>query len=574
MRAVAAAAPGALAAASLIAGTGFDGIDAAESFCACMPPDGAIAASPSYLLATVNTAFAIWDKSGHPLLGSPTSLSGLFGGCLATYPHMSDPFADYDAANQRFVLGILTYDDGYNSSLCLAVSQTSDPTAHWNVYSFPASSTPNNDLLDFPRAAIASNAIYVSGNLYHYQPGTPLCPNGFCFLGTGLYAYDKTQMYQGQPASSLGYTIAGFDSLAPARTVGISDPAYASGADYLTAADNTCSVVTCNTVRLWKWNAFAGAAPTYQGSVTVTDYGEPPDAVQPGTSATIDTNDARALGAYWAYDTVSGDTIYGAHTIGCNPGTGTVACVQWYRLGNLDATPVLLQQGIVAGNGEDRFYPNLAVDRAGDMTIAYAYSSGSEYAGIRYTGLASDDTPEPEAVLKAGEGTIDGSRYGDFAGEVVDPDGCTVWHFAEYARAGSLWGTWAGSFRFAGCAAPGPGASPSPTSTVALPAATAVPPTSTPPNTATPTAQAAASPTRAPTGADAPSPTATSTDTATPAVTARPTDIPSPTATAADTPSPTPAATAMGTASPDPTATEFASSTLTPAPTGAARPAP
>jgi hypothetical protein len=402
MRPVSAAAPGALAAANLISGAGFDGIDAAESFCACKPPDGAIAASPTYLLATVNTAFAVWDKSGHPLLGGPTSLSSLFGGCLATYPHMSDPFTDYDAADQRFVLGILTFDDGYNSSICMAVSQTSDPTMQWNVYSFPVSSTPNNDLLDFPRPAIAANAIYVGGNLFHYQPGNPFCPNGFCFLGAGLYAYDKTPMYQGQPTRSLGYTISNHDTLIPARTVGISDPAYSSGAEYFTAADNSCPMVTCNTIRLWKWNAFDGAAPTYQGSVTVNDYGQPPDAVQPGTNATIDTNDARALGAYWAYDTVSGDTIYGAHTIGCNPGGGTVACVQWYRLGHLEGTPVLLQQGILAGNGQYRFYPNLAVDGVGDMTIGYAYSSSSEYAGIRYTGLASDGTPQPEAVLKAG----------------------------------------------------------------------------------------------------------------------------------------------------------------------------
>jgi hypothetical protein len=217
--------------------------------------------------------------------------------------------------------------------------------------------------------------------------------------------------------------------------------------------------------------------------VTVSDYAEPPNAVQPGTSATIDTNDARELGAYWLYDTTNGATIYGAHTIGCNPGGGTVACVQWYRLGHLDTTPVLVQQGILAGNGQYRFFPNVAVDSAGDMAIGYAYSSSSEYAGVRYTGLASDGTPEPEAVLKAGEGTIDGSRYGDFAGEVVDPDGCTIWHFEEYARAGALWGTWAGSFRFSSCAGTAPTATPPPTNTGVTPTSTPRLPTSTPTNT-------------------------------------------------------------------------------------------
>jgi len=436
--AVAAAAAGPL---TPTTGTGFDGINSAESACGCYPPDGAIAVGPNHVVAAVNTAFKIWNKSGG-LLAGPIALGSFFNAnpnCLA---NDSDPSADYDAAAGRFILETLTYDSAYNSSMCIAVSLTGDPTGSWFVYAFPV--TPANDLLDFPHIAIGSDAIYLAGNQFQ---------NGSTFTGAQVYAYNKSQMYAGQPAASLSYNVgnnaAGHaaDTLYPARAVGT------AGTAYFTAADN-CN---CSSISLWKWSTpFGTSSFTLQGGVTVTAYSQPPNALQPGSRAgTINTNDTRELGAHWF-----NGTVYGAHTIGCNPGLGTVACVQWHQLGNLDGAPTLVQQGTLAGDGQYRFYPNLAVNSSGDMTLGYAYSSSTEYAGIRYTGRLAGDpagTLQPEGVVKPGEASVNGGRYGDYAGEVVDPDGCTVWHFEEYAKSGYLWGTWAGSFRFTGCvAAPTP----------------------------------------------------------------------------------------------------------------------
>ena len=97
----------ALAAAPTL-GTGFDGINDAESSCGCLPPDGAIAAGPNHLVGAVNTAFKVWDKSGNVAPGFPKSLASLFAGstCLGS---ISDPFAEYDPVADRFVLGALTY---------------------------------------------------------------------------------------------------------------------------------------------------------------------------------------------------------------------------------------------------------------------------------------------------------------------------------------------------------------------------------------------------------------------------------------------------------------------------------
>jgi hypothetical protein len=508
------------------AGIGFDGISAAESACGCLPPDGAIAVGPSHIVAAVNTAFKIWDKSGNLAAGYPKSLASLFTNpsCLA---NITDPFAEYDPATDRFMLGALTYDSASSSVVCVAVSQTADPTSAWQVYGFTV--TPADVLFDFPHATIGSDAIYVTGNEYQ---------NGKTYIGARIYAFNKSQMYAAQPAASMfvdvGNNAAGklADTLTPARGANVPNTAY------FIAADN--SACPCSNVSVWKWsNPFTSSSFTLQGGVSVTAYGQPPNAQQPGRhTGAIVTNDAGNLGAYWY-----GGTVYGAHTIGVNPGAGTVAGVQWYQVGSVDGTPSLLQQGLIATNGQYRFFPNLSVDHAGDMTLAYAYASKVDFAGLRYTGrLVSDlaGTLQAEAVLKTGEQSVNGSRYGDYAGQALDSDGCTVWHFEEYARAASLWGTWVGSMRATSCAGT---ATPTPTSTLTnTPTNSPTPtvtrtPTPTLTDTATPTVTRTATPTvtdtATPTLTDTPTPTVTSTPTPTM------TDTPTPTVTDSPTPTPT-----------------------------------
>ena len=441
-------APGSPTSLAPTTGPGFDGISSAESFCGCYPPDGAIGVGPNYVVGAVNTAFKVWNKAGAVLVPG-TALSSLFSKNAACLPNISDPGVQYDAAaGGHFVLEGLTYDSAFNSSICMAVSVTGDPTGSYWVYGFTVS--PAGDLLDFPQIAIGSDAVYLTGNQFQ---------NGTTYAGARVYAYNKSQLFAGQPATSVyhdvGNDAAGFiaDSLYPTKGVTAANTAYFLGADN--------NFATGNNISLWKWNSPFGVNTfTLQGGVTVTSYAQPPKAVEPG--GTTDSGDVRNLGAGY-YN----GTVYGIHTIGCNPGGGTVPCVQWYQLGNVDGAPSLVQQGIVGGSGQSRYYPNLSVDRSGDMLAAYAYASGTEYPGVRHTGrLATDPagTVQAEAVMKAGEAFINGTRYGDYAGQQLDIDGCTVWHLEEYAKAGVLWGTWIGSMKFAGCGTPDFALSVSPSS--------------------------------------------------------------------------------------------------------------
>jgi hypothetical protein len=532
-------------------GVGFDGIDDAESFCGgCLPPDGAIAVGLQHVLGAVNTAFKIWNKSGVLFAGYPKSLASLLSnpGCL---PNISDPFAEYDATSDRFMAGALTYDAAFNSAVCVAVSQNGDPTGVWNVYAFAV--TPGSDLLDFPHATIGSDAIYVTGNQFQ---------NGKTFIGARIYAYNKPQMYAGQPTTpvfvDVGNTASGklADTLTPARGLQTASTAY------FIAADN--AGCPCSAIDLWRWSGPFGASSfTLQGAVTVATYGQPPNALQPGRHAgTIATNDAGNLAASWR-----AGTLYGAHTIGVDRGGGTVAGVQWYQLGNLDGSPTLLQQGVQATNGQYRFFPNLSADSVGDVVMAYAYSSSADTAGIRYAARLASDAPgtlEAEGVIEAGQTSVNGSRWGDYAGDAVDPNGCTLWHLEEYARAGSLWGTWVASLGFASCG----GATPTPTNS---PTATSTP---TPTRTATPTATNTPVPTNTslPTATSTPTEMSTLTPTPTPTISPTATSTPTPTRTATPTATNTPTATATRTATATASSTPTPTSTFTPTPTNTAVP--
>ena len=443
------------------------------------------------MLAVVNTAFQVWTRStpGSAWTRIPVNddLNALFEYCVSQVSlfglgALSDPSVDYDPAYQRFIITAIAFDQlTYDSSLCIGVttgagvdpsviSDSGGGTGNWHVYNAPVPS-PNplfySALLDFPRAVVSSDpgtndAIYVAGNLI-------LTPDfGFTvyFYNAQVYAFPKLSMYQGLASitgklRNVGNNAAGLpaDSLTPARAVGAPLTAY-----FLSADNNGCSATgPCSTISLWRWyDPFGADRFTLQGGVTVTPYSQPPAADQPGSPGSITTNDVRNLAAYW-----SNNTVFGAHTIAWNPGTGTVPSVQWYQLGNLDARPILAQQNILSTSGEARYFPSLAVDRSGNLGLAYAYSSPSAYAGLRATGVDASGTVGGEAVIQEGVSTIDGSRYGDFAGTAVDPgDGRTFWHFEEYAD-GSQWGTWVGAFQVA--SAPDFTISASPTSQTVAP---------------------------------------------------------------------------------------------------------
>ena len=470
---VAPASPGALVSSSVVAG--FDGID--QNSTSADPPDGALAVSNRYIVEAVNSALSVWtknyDQTGR--LSTVTrvvfaaDLDGLLGAnpnCLSgannLFGLVSDPSVDYDATNDRFLLSMISFDQlAFTSSLCVAVTQSGDPSGNWFVYAFPIS--PAASLFDFPRAVIGSDGqFYVTGNLFVCCDvlGNPVLDHA------RVYAFKTSDMYVGGQTTPRFVVVGNdpqtnmpADSLTPARAVGVSGM-------YFVSASNPASPDVGSTITLWKWSdPFGSNLFTQQGAVTVSPYTQPPAALQLGgfpagvTNCTqsgancVETNDARNLTAYW-----SGSTVWAAHSAGCAQGGTPVACVQWYQLGNLDGAPTLLQQGIVddpSNPGRYRYYPSLAVDQNANVALAYAYSSTTEYPGVAYTTVSPSGTQGAEVVLKVGATTFVSPRYGDYFATALDPhDGLTIWNAQEYAKGATAWGTWISSIQIGAAPVP------------------------------------------------------------------------------------------------------------------------
>ena len=156
-----------------------------------VPPDPELAAGPNHLIAVVNVAFEIYDKTGFSLQ-LPTTFES-FMGVNSKCTNVFDPNALYDEANDRFILGIATGGGYY----CVAVSQTSDPTGSWNIYAFQTAT--GAEFFDYPHAGVGRDAIFVGSNIFQRT-----------FKEGRIFALDKTAMYAGQPAT---YVIRGLGSL-------------------------------------------------------------------------------------------------------------------------------------------------------------------------------------------------------------------------------------------------------------------------------------------------------------------------------------------------------------------------
>mgnify|MGYP001344906830 FL=1 len=367
------------------AGASFDSIDYTEC---CggggnVPPDPELAVGPSHVIAVVNVALEIYNKSGTSLVG-PTTFASFFASdpnCTGVF----DPNALYDEEADRYMVGI----DADGFYYCIGVSQTGDPTGNWNIYSFPTAS--GNDFFDYPHAGVGRDAIYMGANIFNTG-----------FKESRVWAFDKWAMYNGTSAAGVSKPLpTSEDTPQPLNLHGWQQGTWpGSGPHYFfTETDYNGATYT-----VWSWaNPFSGTSPGNVGTVNLTTFtgvsaGMPVNVPQNGGQA-IQANDYRPQdfeyrnGYAWSISTVA-----------CNPGGGTVNCIRWAKIN--PATATIVEAGVYGSTGQHRFFGDLAVNHCGDMAVGYTKSSSSMWPSIFYTGRKAGDaagTLQAESQLKAGE---------------------------------------------------------------------------------------------------------------------------------------------------------------------------
>lgn len=441
----------------------FDGLSGTAS-----PPDPNGAVGPNHYVETVNFSVGVFTKTGVPLLNVPLGsvFSGL-PGIHACEGNHGDPVVLHDQLADRWVFMQFTA-TAAPFYLCLAISQTPDPTGSYFLYAF---STGAN-FPDYPKLGLWTGGYLASTREFNGRSGP--------FVGAGTYAFDRGKMLTGDPtavALKVLLTTAGGawrpgDGLLPADLDGTVVPPDPALGYFIGTRDNGGGMgAPSDAVNVFhfQWDFATGTATlNLAASPAVTAFdsifpcsGTPARECVPqkATSQKVDVLSYRqrplhraAYRNYGSYESLVTNQSVEA--------TAGRAGVRWYELRALrTTTPTVAQQGTYApADGIHRWMGSIAHDRSRNMALGYSVSSSTIFPGIRYTGRLSTDPlntlPQGEAVLHAGTGSQTGSpRWGDYTSMTIDPtDDCTYWYVNEYfAVTGSTWKTRIGSFQFPGC---------------------------------------------------------------------------------------------------------------------------
>ena len=426
----------------------FDGINDAQggSF---VPPDTNASVGGTQVVETVNVAYAVYDKTnGHQIM-APKSLATLYsplGGVCAT-GNLSDPIVNYDKAAGRWVVSIIAFNNNFSqNALCVGVSNTSDATGTYHLYSF----SYGNVLPDYPKVGVWPDAYYVTTDSF---------PNGGFFSGAETCALDRAKMLAGSAATSVCFqrTAADF-ALLPADLDG-NTPPPAGAPNYQMDLNSSTKL------NFYKFHVdFANPAnSTFTGptTLTVAAYSDACSGgnciPQPSPGETLGSLGDRLMYRLPYRNFGDHEALVACHSIRPSKGSA-VSATRWYEIRNPNS-PTVFQQGSAQHTSLSVWMGSIAMDKMGNIALGASASSTTQKPMIAYTGRIPTDPAgalESPKVVVAGGGVQTNSfhRWGDYSSMAIDPsDDCTFWYAQEYYKTtGSFnFSTRLNSFKFTSC---------------------------------------------------------------------------------------------------------------------------
>ena len=414
-----------------------------------IPPDVHGAVGPNHLVTALNTQIRVQNRTGDVL---QTLSTFVFWFPLAINS-VSDPRVLYDRFNDRWMQTIIVDPFGASSAICVAVSQTGDPTGDWNLFKIDVDSSDTN-WADFPSMGFNKDWIVVSVNMFSIQ--------GSGFANARTLVCVKSNVYANTtPAGTFKF----FDR--PAIDGSTLQPAVTmdntTAIEYFVNHDTSAA----GTARIYTLTGPVGSEAMNIGPAVTSTIGGwtvAPNAdllPQLGTTRKIHQTDQR-----WAKVVYRNGSIWGCQLI-CLPAGGPITrtAVQWWQV-----TPagVVTQMGRIDDpTGGNWFaFPSIAVNSANDVLIGYSRFSATQFPSANYAVRAGTDPPgtlRDDTVLKAGQScyvkTFGGThnRWGDYSMTVVDPvNDFDMWTIQQYADTATgcfdgsgRWGTWWGKISLA-----------------------------------------------------------------------------------------------------------------------------
>lgn len=402
---------------------GFPGLTAAQSFDVngfdVAPPDQGLCAHGGTVLELVNLAVRAYSESGSPLT-RPVSLNAFFGLPPAATtvhdrvvfgPFLTDPRCYFDVQTGRWFATVLEIsvrpngELGNDSAELVAVSQTSDPTGSYRIFSIDStfngkrgtSAQANCPCFgDQPRIGADANGFYISADMYPIH-------GVFNSNGGELWAMSK----QGLAAAASGtgplpavvdihvgaVTIDGFpaNALQPAETP--QGAAYAVNREYFLSTPDFNGFATMggrgsSAVVLWtllNTASLAGSSP----SVTLTHAMVPSEPFAPPVAAAqksgphplgeslgdrvppLDAGDDRMEQVEYLNDQVLGSLSTGLGARGTAERTGSA----WFDIAASGTSGTMAHQGYVAAPAPTSvLYPAIGLNSVGKGVMTFSLS--------------------------------------------------------------------------------------------------------------------------------------------------------------------------------------------------------
>jgi hypothetical protein len=467
------------------------------------PPDQALCVGNGHVVEGVNNAVQVFSTAGAAQT-APIALSQFFGlapefqaGPPAIFgDFISDPKCYFDPDTGRFFLTELrialdpsTGEFEAPSGLLIAVSQTSDPTGTWSIFSLDTTNDGTNGTPtdpgcpcfgDQPLIGADANGFYITTNEYQLDTSA--------FNGARIYALSKTGLENGTNTTAVQFFAGPLTTSLPDGGLAVTiQPATTPNGAYETANGGTEYFMSptdwgvgpalgTRANRLLVW-ALTGTSTLTSASPSVSltfvaipsqVYAQPPNATQRSGPRPLGallhdpiellaTNDDRLNQVVFA----AGHLWSGINSAVKLPTGATTTGLAWFAVAPSDPAGTLSaavsKQGYVAVSGESVMFPSIGVTGTGKAVMTFSITSPNRFPSAAYAPLSL--TSGAGAVRIAGAGTqpddgfsgykeFDGvgvGRWGDYSAAVADTAG-HVWMAAEYIPNGprttfANWGT-------------------------------------------------------------------------------------------------------------------------------------
>ena len=426
------------------------------------PSDCNGAAGPSHYMQTVNTTYAIYNKSGVKVAG-PTNMNLLFGNVPGANRNDGDPIVLYDEQADRWLAAEFSLDGSYGSTtdrMLIAVSTTNDPTGTWYQYSFDV-----DDMPDYEKFGIWRDGYYM---------GTNTSSAG----KDDIYVFERSKMLLGQTAQFIGFDnphrpSSGFHCVPPVDNDGpfapdgtpgifitINDDAWNNGSDQLWIFELDVDWTTPSNSTFTRTQTIDVAAFDSNFGLGMTNI------AQKGTAQKVDAIPQVLMQRPQFRAFCDYQTIVCCHTVDVDQTDH--AGIRWYELRRTNGDWAVRQYGTYAPDAHSRWMGSIALNGNNELALGYNISSSTLYPGIRYcgqsvaaynaaSGLSNLDIAE--AVIQNGTQSQSGGngadRWGDYSNICIDPsDDHTFWYTTEYYSGGKV--TKIAKFSFSNQSAPTP----------------------------------------------------------------------------------------------------------------------